>query len=549
MGSRTLRLTGGLRALVAVAVVIMVGLSVVWGDRIAQEHYQATLRESMAHRLATIVARLERVLQARLFLVTELAALTRMDPERSENDFETFAMRALELGTGVRALALAPDGVVQQIYPAGMETLVGRDLGEQAIDPETADAMERRRLLLAGPMPLPDGGTALIARLPVFRADAEAGGQVRLWGYVIGVLDLESMGEESGLATADDQFRYALLAQNGPNEEETHIFGDTEVFDDDPVVSAVSFRQGSWVLGMVPTAGWDVVRPGAVWFRIFGGGAVLMTAVSMWVLVRYPLRLEREILERRRYERELVEARKAADKANQAKSEFLAAMSHELRTPLNAILGFSEMIRDEALGPLAYQRYREYAADINDSGLHLLSLISDILDLSKIEAGKRELHVERIDTRAELDKLVHLVRERAGRNGLTVDLEVPPDTPMLWADRRAFGQILLNLLSNALKFTPPGGRIRVSAAANEDGGVTVAVADTGCGIPPEQLERVVRPFEQAFDRRDIAGEGTGLGLAIVDQMMALHGGRLKLTSRVGLGTEAAAQFPPNHRAA
>ena len=178
-----------------------------------------------------------------------------------------------------------------------------------------------------------------------------------------------------------------------------------------------------------------------------------------------------------------------------------------------------------------------------------MSLISDILDLSKIEAGKRELHVERIDTRAELDKLVHLVRERAGRNGLTVDLDVPADTPMLWADRRAFGQILLNLLSNALKFTPPGGRIRVSAAANEDGGVTVAVADTGCGIPPDQLERVVRPFEQAFDHRDISGEGTGLGLAIVDQMMTLHGGRLRLTSRVGLGTEAAAQFPPNDRAA
>ncbi|MCB9946305.1 MAG: CHASE domain-containing protein [Rhodospirillaceae bacterium] len=527
----------------------MVGLSVIWGDRVAQEHYRATLREGVSHQMATIVARLERVLQARLFLVTELAALARLDPEQTVEDFEAFASRALELGSGVRALALARDGVIRDVYPpSGMESPVGWDLGGLADNPSGAqDEATRRRLLLAGPVPLPDGGTALVARLPVFRS-AEGGASSDLWGYVIGVLDLESMAVEAGLGD-EGQFRYALRGREGPDGRETTILGEASLFDEDPVIDTVSFREGSWILGMVPHNGWGAVRPNALWFRLFGFAATVLTALSMWVLVRYPMRLEREILERHRYERDLVEARKSADKANQAKSEFLASMSHELRTPLNAILGFSEIIRDEALGARAHQRYREYAADIHDSGLHLLSLISDILDLAKIEAGKRELKLEAIETRAELDKLVHLVRERAGRQGLSVDLDVSDNVPVLWADRRAFGQIMLNLLSNAVKFTPPGGRIRVSAAANGDGGVSVAVVDTGCGIPPDQLERVIRPFEQVVGRRDATREGTGLGLAIVDQMMALHGGRLQLTSRVGLGTQATAEFPPHTEAA
>ena len=268
-------------------------------------------------------------------------------------------------------------------------------------------------------------------------------------------------------------------------------------------------------------------------------------------LVATRRRLEDQAEELRRTARHLSVARREAERGlmvaeqvNQAKSHFLAAMSHELRTPLNAILGFSELIRDRVLGAEALDRYAEYAADVHDSGSYLLDLINDILDISKIEAGKLEIDRAELDLRELLDSVLRLVRVRADSGRLTLDLEVADQAALIVADERAIKQIAFNLVSNAIKFTPPGGRIMIRAVADADG-IHLSVIDSGIGIPPEELDRVTHPFEQLdnrFDRRSPFG-GTGLGLSLVRALTELHGGQVRIDSTVNVGTRVTVSLP------
>jgi two-component system cell cycle sensor histidine kinase PleC len=238
-----------------------------------------------------------------------------------------------------------------------------------------------------------------------------------------------------------------------------------------------------------------------------------------------------------RYETEKVKA----EGANKAKSEFLANMSHELRTPLNAINGFSEIMVGEMFGPLGDRRYQGYATDILNSGQHLLALINDILDMSKIEAGKMNLRIEPTSLDEVVEGSVRLVRDRADAAGLDLRVELPL-LPEVDADYRALKQVMLNLLSNALKFTPRGGQVTLTAT-QEDGRVRVSVKDNGIGISEEDLGRLARPFEQAESQLVKTQQGSGLGLALTKSLIELHGGRLELSSQVGVGTEASFTLP------
>jgi two-component system cell cycle sensor histidine kinase PleC len=240
----------------------------------------------------------------------------------------------------------------------------------------------------------------------------------------------------------------------------------------------------------------------------------------------------------RKYEAEKVRA----EAASQAKSEFLANMSHELRTPLNAINGFSEIMVAEMFGPLGDGRYRDYAQDILNSGQHLLALINDILDMSKIEAGKMTLRFELVSVEEIAEEAVRLVRTRAEKAGLELGLELP-ELPDIEADYRALKQILLNLLSNAVKFTPRGGQVTVRAARAGEGAVRISVQDTGIGIAPDDLERLARPFEQIESQHSKTQQGTGLGLALSKALLEMHGGALELESAPGQGTTASFRLP------
>jgi signal transduction histidine kinase len=242
----------------------------------------------------------------------------------------------------------------------------------------------------------------------------------------------------------------------------------------------------------------------------------------------------------------LSSAKRAAEEASRAKSRFLASMSHELRTPLNAIIGFSEIIEKQILGPRALDRYADYARDIRRSGVHLLDLINDILDMSKIEAGKREIIDEMLDIGEVMDSCLRMLRARATEAGVRLDNAIPDGLPRLRADRRALKQILLNLLSNAVKFTPQGGRVVLDAEHCADGRMRLSVSDSGVGIPRDQLAKVFEPFRQVDRLGEGKPEGTGLGLSICKGLMEAHDGHIAISSEVGCGTIVTVTFPAEH---
>src|ERR1700736_5694823 len=238
------------------------------------------------------------------------------------------------------------------------------------------------------------------------------------------------------------------------------------------------------------------------------------------------------------------EARHRAESANVAKSRFLAQMSHELRTPLNAILGFSEVMKSEIFGAHAVPVYKEYSADIHNSGVHLLNLINEILDLSRIEAGRYELNEEPITLVHVAEECHHLLQMRAKSRSIAIHQLYERDMPRLWADERAVRQIFLNLLSNAIKFTPPGGEIWLKVGWTASGGQYLSCKDSGPGIPEEEIPIVLASFGQGSNSIKSAEQGAGLGLPIAKSLVDLHNGTFTLKSKLRIGTEVIVTFPP-----
>jgi signal transduction histidine kinase len=230
--------------------------------------------------------------------------------------------------------------------------------------------------------------------------------------------------------------------------------------------------------------------------------------------------------------------------ANHAKSRFLANMSHELRTPLNAVLGFSEVMMSEILGPIGSPRYREYAADIHRSGGHLLDLVNDVLDLSRLEQGMVELREERVALAPFVADTMRLVAMPAQSAAVELAVRLPDQAPDLLIDPRALRQVLVNLVANAIKFTEPGGAVTLSAVAAAAGGFEFAVSDTGRGIPADRLDAIFEPFHQVDPQVTNPGRGVGLGLAIARALVDAHGGRISAASTVAVGSVFTVALPP-----
>lgn len=285
-------------------------------------------------------------------------------------------------------------------------------------------------------------------------------------------------------------------------------------------------------------------------------GGLLLTLTDVTALRRHEMALASRVEELERVQRKLAAQqaemaslasrldalRSEAERANRTKSEFLANMSHELRSPLNAVIGFAEIMKDELFGSLGSAQYREYALDIWNSGRHLLDVINDILDLSKIEAGKADLIESEFDLGATVSACVRLVFNRAQQAEISLRSTVPGEGILLWGDERKIKQVLINLLTNAIKFTKPGGRVRISVADAEDG-LDIRISDTGIGMSAAEIPVALAAFGQVDSSLARKHEGTGLGLPLSKAMVEMHGGSLAIDSEVGIGTTVAVRIP------
>ena len=251
----------------------------------------------------------------------------------------------------------------------------------------------------------------------------------------------------------------------------------------------------------------------------------------------------RDITQWKKVEADLLAARNEAETANAQKSEFLAKISHEIRTPLNAIIGFSEVMADERFGPLGSERYREYLQDINRSGSHVLDLVNDLLDISKIEAGGLELEFESVDINALLAESVSLMQPEANRERVIIRTSFSASLPQVVADRKSLRQISLNLLSNALKFTPAGGQVILSTAQMRNGDVELRIRDTGVGMSKDEVELALKPYRQLSTASGTSSKGTGLGLPLTKAMVEANRAEFAIHSEPGEGTWIVVAFP------
>jgi len=521
------KLSNYLPALLAGTIVISVGL---YAIQLNKQNFMDEVRLSVAGDLSLLRARLEGNIHSNSQLVKGLVASISIEPDLSQKRFTKLAKALFQSENQLRNIAAAPDLIISLMYPIkGNEKAIGLDYRKNASQREAALlARDLKELVLAGPVNLVQGGQGFIGRIPVY-IDRGPARSKKFWGLISSVINVEKLYQASGLLDDNLSIDLALKGKDGKGADGDQFFGRPEIFTDSPVLSEILLPYGSWQIAAVPKGGWPD-RPKNEWMLyLLLLAAAALAVIPIFIFGR--LSLERK------------EALATAEKANLAKSEFLAAMSHDLRTPLNAIMGFSDMMRMKSFGPLGDAHYEEYVNDIHGSGSLLVSLINDILDLSKIEAGKYELVEEPLDISSLIDTSFKQLKHMAMSSSQDLSSDISRDMAFLLGDERVLTQILNNLLSNAIKFTPDGGAINISARVDEGDCIIIRLTDTGRGMSQEDIVKALNYFEQANAEHSRRHEGTGLGLHLCVNFMKLFGGTLDVESEVGKGTTMTLKFP------
>ena len=544
---RVLKRIGGRTALhfaVAALITALSAIMLLHADRIERHERVLEARAEMRTRLDAIRVKLEAAIGGPLLRTRGITAQIALHGVPSPDEFARLVSILLEGHRNVINMALSRGTVIAMVYPLeGNEAVIGVDYRTVARQwPTVRRTIESRNPLLQGPVTLIQGYAGLVLRAPVFLPDP-AGGEPSFFGIVSVVLNVDGVLADAGLGQADLPIQVAIRGRDGLGAAGDVFYGDEAVFRRDPVEMDVILPYGSWRMAAVPKSD---ANAGAAFeqksHRALAGLLLLLIATSTFGTA-YHLATQQEIEKRKRVEQDLRHARDLAEVSSRTKTELLANMSHELRTPLNAIIGFSEVIHMQALGP-NNPKYFEYIGDIMSSGRHLMELIGDILDVSAIEAGKLELHESPIVVADLVEASIRLVAPRAASGRLALTWDVTPASLRMVADERRLKQVLLNLLTNAVKFTPEGGKVSLTARLADDGACVFVISDTGIGMDEAGIAKALSLYgqvENAYVRRQ---EGTGLGLPLANRLTEAHGGTLSITSGIGHGTEITLTFPP-----
>lgn len=530
--------------------------------RVAWLHHQADLeqlREETLAKLEPIRNELSRQVFSAVHLSEGIASLIAIEDGIAPARFQALAAELMARSDSIRNIAFAPDNIVTDVYPlVGNEAVLGLRYAETPSQwPGVQRMMIENRLVVAGPVQLVQGGVGIVARRPIRVKDRS--GASRYWGLTSTVIDFPTLlGRVAPLAD-NAELQWALRGVDGTAEQGDLFAGEAAVFLANPVITDVPLPSGAWQLGAIPTNAWPTFsawRSGA--FQ-FGAIASLALASLIFMLLRIGVALKAEqralrhayeIMEQKVVDRtqELRIAKDAAESADRLKSAFLATMSHELRTPLNSIIGFTGIVLQELAGPLTGEQSKQLTM-VRDSARHLLALINDVLDISKIEAGELTIANERIELRPSIEKVAAIIRPLAERKGLTLTVSIADDVASMTGDTRRVEQIMLNLLSNAVKFTDKGSVSLCAALVPDEQrdapgkALRVSVTDTGIGIKPEDMAVLFEPFRQVDSRLSRAHEGTGLGLAICRRLADLMGGVIDASSRWQEGSVFSVTLP------